>query len=178
MVKLTSIFIFIYGALLVAPGYYYSPLESTWKAPATLALSAVPLLLMTVTTPPFVTFVHLTLPIWARASSARLHRYAQAIPSTAELDVTTMRWIWPRVTHLRISELHIDANAIGAMTIKREVPEALKQRPWWTWRPLKSFYVAGKSAGKIPERGVWDETLQCIVRGWDKPGLRGKMFVR
>ena len=92
--------------------------------------------------------------------------------------MTTLRWIWPRVTRLKISELYVSANAVGAMTIRREVPEVLKQRPWWTWRPLKSFYVSGKSAGKIPEKGVWDETLQCITRGFEKPGLRGKLFVR
>lgn len=123
---------------------------------------------MVLTSAPFVTYVHLALPLWARASHPRLVRYAQNLPSTANVDITTLRWIWPRVTRLNVSELHIHKSQIGAMTIRRTVPQnVLDGRQWWQWRPLKTFYVSGKG-GKTVETGVWEEVVGCISKGWGR----------
>lgn len=131
---------------------------------------------MVLTTAPFVTYVHLALPLWARASQSRLFRYASKLPSTAVLDITSLRWIWPRVTRLRASELYIHKNQVGAMTIRRNVPQAVKDaRQWWQWQPLKQFYVAGKT-GNTTEKGVWEEVVACIAknRGPQVPKHRGQ----
>ena len=133
---------------------------------------AVPILVMMFTTAPFVTYIHLALPLWARASQARLMRYAQNLPSTATLDVTSLRWIWPRVTRLHASELYIHQSQIGAMTIRRNVPRVVAEsRQWWQWRPLTRFYVSGKG-GKTTEPGVWEQVVGCISKASNKKDAR------
>lgn len=138
---------------------------------------AVPMLVMMFTTAPFVAYVHLALPIWARASQPRLMRYVQNLPSTATLDVTSVRWIWPRVTRLHASELYVHRSKIGAMTIRRNVPEIVSAaRQWWQWRPLTRFYVSGKG-GKTSEPGVWEQVIDCIVRASNKKDVRPKIRI-
>ena len=121
------------------------------------------------TTAPFVTYVHLALPAWARASPQRLHRYAAALPSTAQIDITTLRFVFPRVTRLAAGELLFGKGVagLGPLTLRRNVPEAVAaERKWWAWRPLKRFYVAGTGGGKLGEQGVWEAVVGSISRGW------------
>jgi len=165
--KLTAIFIFIAGAGFFAPHYYYDPASPAGSAGLIVLVGAIPLILMSFTTAPFVTYVHLTLPSWARMSAARLHRLAENLPASAVLDVTTLRWIWPRVTRLTAGELYLKSGKMtGAMTLRRQVPQTiLNQRKWWQWRPLSTFYVAGKG-GKTIEKGVWEEVMSSVSKGW------------
>lgn len=133
-----------------------------------------PLALTTLTTAPFVTYVHLVLPAWARASAPRLHRYAAALPSTAQIDITTLRFVFPRVTRVAGGELSFSNGVagVGPLTLRRNVPEAAAAgRKWWAWKPLKRFYVAGMGGGKIAEQGVWEAVVGSIARGF-KEGRR------
>lgn len=166
-VKLTSIFVFIFGAAFLAPQYYYDPASPNHIAGLVVLIGAIPMGFMTLTTAPFVTYVHLALPPWARMSAARLHRLATNLPPSTVLDITTLRWIWPRVTRLTAGELYIKSNAAtGAMTLKRRIPKAVTdQRKWWQWRPLSTFFVSGKG-GRTAEKGVWEEVTTSISKGW------------
>lgn len=178
--RLLGIFIFIFASLWIAPSYFFSPFEPTWMAPVVVFGGAVPLLVSAFTTAPLVTYAHLTLPHWARTSAARLHRFAESLPSSSTIDLTTLRWIWPRVTRLRASELFIHkGEIIGAMTLRRQVPTVvLDQRRWWMWRPLSKFYVAGKSNGQVAEEGLWPSILSCVSRGWEQRNPRGKLLIK
>lgn len=166
-VKLTSIFVFIAGAVFVAPLYYYDPATPDHVAGLIVLIGAIPMGIMVLTTAPFVTYVHLTLPAWARMSAARLHRMAGNLPASAVVDITTLRWIWPRVTRLTAGELYLKSGAVtGAMTLRRRIPQTvLEQRKWWQWKPLSTFYVAGKG-GKTAEKGVWEEAMTSVSKGW------------
>lgn len=80
-VRLTGIFIFIFSAFLIAPAYYYSEYEPTWMAAvgtsrmtclplkavlskdAVVGAGAIPILIMTFTTAPFVTYVRRSNPL-------------------------------------------------------------------------------------------------------------------
>ncbi|KAB8336846.1 hypothetical protein FH972_021154 [Carpinus fangiana] len=168
--KLSGIFLVIFTGLFIAPAYYFSPLEPTYLAFVYMAGSCIPLALMTFTAAPFVTYVHLAVPAWARHSAARLQRYAQNLPSTAELDVTSLKWIWPRVTRLNASELYLHQGKLtGAMTLRREVPRHVQEsRKWYAWRPIKKFYVGGKAGKKSAEPWVWDGVMGSIIRGFPK----------
>ena len=178
--RLLGIFIFIFASFLIAPRYYISPLEPTWMAPIVVAGGTIPLLVTTFTVAPLVIYVHLALPLWARTSAPRLRRFAEALPSSATMDVTTLRWIWPRVTRLQASELRFHRGEIlGAMTLRRGVPhKIMEDRSWWMWRPLRKFYVAGKSGGQMPEKELWPSILSCISKGWEKPSPMGKLLVK
>lgn len=169
-IKLSGIFLIIFTGLFVAPAYYFSPLEPTYLAFVYLAGSCIPLAIMTFTAPPFVTYVHLKLPVWARHSAARLQRYTQALPSTSELDVTSLKWIWPRVTRLSAGELYLHQGQLsGAMTLRREVPRhVLDSRKWFAWRPIKKFYVGGKAGKKSAEPWVWEGVIAAVARGYPK----------
>ena len=92
--------------------------------------------------------------------------------------MTTLKWLWPRVTRLRASELYVHkGEVLGAMTLRRDVPDIVKeQRKWYDWQPIKKFYVAGKSGERVPERGIWEGVVGSVVRGWGKPGQREKLL--
>jgi len=88
--------------------------------------------------------------------------YAHNLPGSAILDITSIRWLWPRVTTLRASELYIHKNPLGGMTLRREVPKNVwKEKKWYDWRPLKKFAVLGHG-GKTVEKGVWDGVVGSI----------------
>lgn len=76
------------------------------------------------------------------------------------------------MTRLQAGELYIHKNQISAMTLRRNVPEAVYEaRKWYDWKPLKRFYVAGKS-GKVAEEGVWENVVGCVIRGWNRSEKR------
>lgn len=169
--KLTAIFVFLFTAVLITPAYYFSPHDPTWMAPISLCIGAIPLGFMVFTTYPFVTYVHLILPQWARLSKDRLQRYVANLPSNTVLDVTTLRWIWPRVTRLHLSELYIPETGLsgrmsGAMSLRRNVPQSvIDARRWYDYRPEKGFLVIGRS-GKVAEKFVWPEIMATARKGW------------
>ena len=63
----------------------------------------VPVTVIAYISSPFVTYIHLRLPIFARQSHEMLLRYSKTLPKTAELDITTMNFIGkPRVTRVKM----------------------------------------------------------------------------
>ena len=84
------------------------------------------------------------------------------------------------MTRLNVNELSfVKRNEKGSVWLKREVPlEVLKSRKWWMYKPLKRFYVVGKSSPRLPERNVWPAVVGCISKGWDKPGARSKLLLK
>lgn len=135
------------------------------------------MVVMNLATAPFVVKIHLSLPTWARASSARLHRYTASLPSSSEIEVTSIQWALPRYTRLRAGELYIhQGSMLGSMTLRREVPEAVRERrQWYHKRPIHKFLVAGKSGPDIPEPGAWEAVLGSILRGWGPKHQRQKI---
>ena len=137
-------------------------------APACLVVFAIPLVVMNLATAPFVLKIHLYLPSWARMSSARLHKYVASLPSSTEMEITSIRWALPRFTRLQAGELYIQQGSlVGSMTLRRDIPEAVKeQRRWYDKRLISKFLVAGKTGPDVPERGLWSAALESITRGW------------
>lgn len=178
--KLTSVFVFLFATFLVAPQYYFSAFEPTWMAPIVILGGAIPFAVMSLYTAPYVAWVHLHLPLWARNSSTRLQAYAAALPSSARIDVTSVRWLWGRRTQIKAGELYIhQAKNLGTISLGRNVPAfERKNKPWYAGKPVSRFLVGGNTAGHdVPDTTLWESVLSCVVKGWEKRPEREKLFV-
>ena len=160
----------------IAPVYYYSPLESSWKAGAVILASAIPLVIMVLAAAPFVTQLHLHLPVWARASPHHLQRFAASLPPSAEFDIKALKWVLPRQARVKASEMYIHQGGVtGAMTLRRQIPAFVNElRSWYDWKPMQKFYVTGKS-GTREEQSVWQGVLASMARGWGRPNMRDRV---
>ena len=184
-VKITSLFLFAFSALIVAPRFYYSPDESNWAAIVgryhcgqikrllgtnkctVLVGGAIPLLFVSYTTAPFVSYVHIRLPIFARQSHEHLMRWSRNITSSTEVDLTTMRlYGLPRVTRVPLAELQernrkfLDVANLVRLPSK---PPSSEKRPWWMGREMTRFFVS-KEQKTGDESAIWPKVLEAIRR--------------
>ena len=137
-------------------------------APVCIVGFGLPLTLMGFVTAPFVAKIYLVLPVWARKSSAQLHRYAASLPASAELEIASIKWAIPRHERAKAGELYIQKGPVlGAMTLRRDVPSSAREHLKWYQRgPVKRYAVAGKTGPNVPERGLWEGVLGAVTRGW------------
>lgn len=183
--KLTTIFLFSFSCLFVAPSLYYAPDTPNWT-PAlgqscsfstregsvgltmvvAIAGGAVPMVFVAYTTTPFVSYVHLRLPIFARRSREQLFRWARNIPSNTEIDLTTIRSFGrPRVSRMQISELQTTSARLGVANLARRprISETETLRPWWRVKPQGLFYVRNDTT-RSRKPSLWQKVLE-VVKG-------------
>ncbi len=116
------------------------------------------------TTAPFVSYVHLRLPIFARQSREHLMRWVKKIPPSTEVDLTTIRFYGkPRVSRMQISDLHPTKAKLGISNLVRELrdPAPAAKRPWWAGKIPRKFYV-GSERGRSREPSIWQKVLEVI----------------
>jgi hypothetical protein len=108
-----------------------------------------PFLVFLTLSSPFVCYMHLRLPAFARQSRELLVRYSKNLPKTAEVDITTMNLIGrPRVSRIKLSELHPHKQSIfnGYANYARDTTEVNAKRPWWMGKAVRLFSIPeGKS---------------------------------
>jgi hypothetical protein len=119
------------------------------------------------TTAPFVPFVHIRLPLFARQSREKLLRWAKDIPPDTEIDMTTMRFFgWTRITRLRLGDLSpARKRRVGVTNLvwsPRE-PAPIIRRPWWKTKAPTKFYI-GKDQSKSREPFVWQQVSESIAK--------------
>lgn len=180
--KLTTIFLFSFSCLFVAPSLYYAPDVPNW-APAlgqsrsfgtregswvnrvvAIAGGAVPMVFVAYTTTPFVSYVHLRLPIFARKSREQLFRWARNIPPNTEIDLTTIRSFGrPRVSRMQISDLQATSARLGVANLARRprISKTETPRPWWRGKPQGLFYV-GNDTARSREPSLWQKVLEVV----------------
>lgn len=171
--RLTSILVFGAFSVYLAPPFYYDPLSPKYMAPLLVGLGSVPFVYLQFVSSSLVVYVHLMIPTWARASQTRLIRFVENLPSGTILELTTIRWLFPRLSRMPVRELSFKDKRTGdrsiSMRLKRDVPKSVyDERRWLAWRPIKKFLIGGPSHGKLPEQGIWEQVLGCISRGWEK----------
>lgn len=167
--KVTTIFLFTANVLLNAPTFYYDPAQPAWVAPAVAVAGAVPLLYVTYCAAPFVAFVHIKLPVFARRSKDQLLKWAQNIPPNTELDMTTIRSYGSlRISRMPISELHPAKTRFGIENLVR-VPKfpMLNKKPWWAAKE-RNFFFVGNARRKTVETTVWQKALEKIGDAQDQ----------
>lgn len=127
-----------------APSFYNHPDEPNWKAAVAIAVGAIPMLVVGYITAPYVAYVHVKAPHFARGSREALVTWARNIPGKTEIDLTTMRVYGRlRVTRMTIDDLKHTRSWLNIANITRKPvssPSRAKAR-WWTPRPIHHFYV-------------------------------------
>ncbi|KAA6410102.1 MAG: hypothetical protein FRX48_05521 [Lasallia pustulata] len=162
--KLTTIFLFSFSCLILAPSFYYAPDKPNWAAALAIAGGAVPMVFVAYTTAPFVCYVHLRLPIFARQSREQLFKWARKIPSSTEIDLTTVQSFGrPRVSRMKISDLRTTNARLGVANLAKRPQSSGTEikRPWWRSKPQGLFYV-GNDRARSREPSVWRKVLETI----------------
>lgn len=122
------------------------------------------MLFVAYTSGPFVNYIHLRLPRFARHSHNLLVRYSRNLPKDAELDITTMNVIGKaRVSRIKVSELFPVRRRFGLANFARDTDAINAKRPWWMGKAVKQFGVHG-GTGTVKEGGVWENVEKCIRR--------------
>lgn len=104
---------------------------------------AVPMIVVAYVAAPYVNFVHLALPAFARKSRENAIHYAKDLPPTATLYLTTMRFnTIPRQTAVRLGDLVAENDPTRPVSFKNLRPAP---RPWWAGRPLTQYLTEHQS---------------------------------
>ena len=129
-----------------------------------VAGGALPMLYVAYTAAPYVNFIHLALPPFARRSREAALNYAKDLPPTAVLYLTSMRFnTIPRQTAVRIGDLVADKSSFRPVTIRNVNPA---ERPWWMGKAPTQFYTsdhsrAGRQSGAFYPQ-LWPEINRQI----------------
>jgi len=137
----------------------------------------IPMLLIGYTTSPFVTHMHIHLPLTARASRQALERFVHTLPPTTPLTITTMSAIGkPRYSKLQASHLKPQRSRLGLVNYVRDyTDQEAASRKWYNLRAVNKFYVqedaALKTARKkrkgkkdLVEWWIWDALRERIAK--------------
>lgn len=162
--KLTTIFICTFFCLIAAPSHFYSQEQPSWVAGAVLLSGFVPMIFVGYVTRPFVNYVHLRLPPFARASREMVARYSQKLPKDAELDITMMNFIGkPRVSRMKVSEVYPTKERFGLANYARNTDEINSTRSWWMGKVPRQFGIHG-SRSKIMGGEIWNNVSKSIAK--------------
>ncbi|KAN0092433.1 hypothetical protein V8E51_018280 [Hyaloscypha variabilis] len=162
--KVTTIFIFSFFTLVVAPAHFFAEAEPPWVAIGVLLSGIIPMVFVAYITGPFVTYIHLRLPAYARHSREMLMRYTKSLPNDAGLDITTMNFIGkPRVARVKISDLYPVKQRFGMANYARDTDLINSKLPWYFPKAVRQFGVHS-STSKIMGGEVWNNIASRISR--------------
>ena len=138
--------------------------EST-KRPSVIIGGAIPMVFVTYTTAPFVSYARIRLPSFARRSREQLARWISKIPQNTEVYLTTMRFSGRgRVTRMLLSDLKQTKARLGVANLAR-IPGAAEESHgrWWRPKEPRFFYIASESAkrgnSKVWQTSEWQKSM-------------------
>ncbi|CAG8950967.1 hypothetical protein HYFRA_00006364 [Hymenoscyphus fraxineus] len=164
--NVTSIFVFGAFCGLIAPNLFlYDPDIPPWVAPTIFISGLIPPIVAMYVSRPFVCFIHLRLPPYARASRELMLRFAKTLPKDAVLDITTIKMFGSkRINQVKVSELYPIQGRLKLANYGRDVSMANAERPWWMPRALSRFNVHTKKETKIPGGEAWPLIAATIAK--------------
>ncbi len=121
------------------------------------------MLVVAYATAPFVTYIHLRIPFYARRSREDLSRFVDKVPKTTEIDLTTIgQFGWPHVYRMPLAELKKVKYKLSAANVKRVLPPSSVDldRSWWKRELPTNFHVGVKPVGRrgpTPLQKIWDQ---------------------
>jgi hypothetical protein len=127
-----------------------------------LLCGTIPMVVVAYLSSPFVNYIHLVLPTFARTSRDLMLRYSKNPPKDAMLDITTMNFIGkPRVSRVYISDLRPMKQRLGIVNYVRDTKVINKSRSWWMGRAVRVFGVHS-GAGKVRGGEAWENIARRI----------------
>lgn len=130
-----------------------------------IAGGAIPMLFVSYTAAPYVNFVHLFLPAFARKSRETAIQYAKNLPPTATLYINTMRFnTIPRQSIMRLGDLVAESDKTRPVTFRNTKPAP---RPWYMGKATNQFFTepssrpGRQSTAFYPE--LWPSIYQRIL---------------
>ncbi|KXH53594.1 hypothetical protein CSIM01_08864 [Colletotrichum simmondsii] len=182
--KITTVFSCVFFCFVAAPSYVRAEDKTLTEAAGLAACGIIPFLFVAYTSAPFVTYIYLRLPPYARQSRALLERYVRTLPPTAQLEIGTMGLATrPRLTAVTAASLRPVAadsgplaTRLGIVTHTKDVSALMAKRSWYHYRPVGQFGInsveaGGKTSssgssggGKGASHGVNDGWVWNIVR--------------
>ncbi|KAJ5788269.1 hypothetical protein N7457_003259 [Penicillium paradoxum] len=168
--RITTVLLFGAACLIVAPAC--SVADYPWySTPAVIAAGALPMLFVSYTAAPYVNFIHLALPAFARKSREAAAQYAKELPPTAVLYLTSMRFnTIPRQTAVRVGDLVPVKDALRPVTFQNLNPSPQR---WWQGKAPVQFYTGAHSkpgrqtSAFFPE--LWNSIYQQIQKAKPQP---------
>ncbi|KAI6250376.1 hypothetical protein HI914_01078 [Erysiphe necator] len=116
----------------------------------------IPMLFVAYVSGPFVTYIHLRIPNFARNSKEMIMRFAKSPPKDTELDFTTMNFFGkPQVVRIKLKHIQAKRSRFGMVNFVRDTTEINKNRAWWKGRAIRQFGVHGKETGGFLKGEVW-----------------------
>ncbi|KAH7018364.1 uncharacterized protein B0I36DRAFT_335833 [Microdochium trichocladiopsis] len=183
--KVSTLFIFTFFAFVVTPLYLEREGFSVTVL-RTTASAVIPLAFVAWATSPFVTFIHLRLPPYARQSEDMLRRFITAqlgsaaaksptrgisgrsavaggLTGETELEITTMSYIAkPRLSVVRLEELKPVRKRLGIVNYSRDTTAENARRKWYMFPAVASFSIqeTSNTMPKVP--WVWSKIAERI----------------
>ncbi|CAK7273962.1 hypothetical protein SEPCBS119000_005926 [Sporothrix epigloea] len=116
--KVTTVFGLAFFTFLVAPAYIIAD-KPLWQILGIVSCGIVPFIVASYTSSPFVVFVHLRLPAYARHPDRELlRRFVRNPPAGTQLDFTTMNLVGrPRLATVAISDLAPAHKRLGIVNL-------------------------------------------------------------
>ncbi|KAL8393308.1 hypothetical protein RB595_003188 [Gaeumannomyces hyphopodioides] len=166
--RLGTLFICVFFCLAVTPAYLRESggdSEALLKAGAALLSGLVPFVFVYLSTAPFVAFIHLPLPPFARQSKELLKRFAASVPDTTSLEITTISLIGkPRVTRVPVASMVPTSERFGLVNYVVRPAPAAPARSLLNRGPPTKFSIQHNSRGDAREAWVWDSVAAAIAR--------------
>ena len=124
-----------------------------------VACGAVPMAFTLYFYAPFVSYVHVRLPRFARQSRELAAKWAQNVNRDTEVDLTTIRFSGrSRVQRLPLSGLRRSTGRLGVVNLR--IVDMPTSRPWWKSKPLTDLYVGNERTKRWESqiwRRIWDQ---------------------
>ena len=131
---------------------------------------SVPFLYMSYYAAPFVAYIRIHVPLFARSSTEQLLRWSKNIAPETEIEMTTVKsYGGLRDSGMRLSELRPTRALFGIQNLYR-VPKSSSPSKgrWWTPKKQLKFYV-GNPRSKTVESGVWQKALSQVRDARTRP---------
>lgn len=162
MLRITSMFLFGVSCLVVAPAFDAHNFP-WWTSPAIVVAGSIPMLYIAYTAAPFVNFIHLALPPFARRSRENAIQYAKNLPPNATLIINTMKITTiPRQTQVRMGDLVPDKSLIRPVSFRNQSPAPSS----WRGKTLCQFYASENSqrgtSSSVFYPELWDHVYRQI----------------
>ncbi|KAI0598965.1 hypothetical protein F4775DRAFT_591753 [Biscogniauxia sp. FL1348] len=159
--RVTTLFMFVFFGFVVTPLYIDREGLLSINAAKSALTGIVPLVFVSYVASPFVTFIHIRLPPYARQSKEMLQRFVKYLPPDNQLEITTMNFLAkPRLSKVMTSELRKDAGRFGLVNWTRDTTAENAKRKWYMPRAIGKFSVHFNTVPRGPKFG--GETLKIL----------------